>query len=272
MMRSIKKLVPLKIKILFHRALDNLWYKREYDSPMYGFLWSLLNKSYRTEDQVFELPFASMPMGFRSRFFFDCYEKAERNLIKNHLDSNDSVLELGACIGVVSCLTNRLLSDQQSHIVVEANPRLIPFLETNRKNNNCGFQIEHCLVSRTLTGSFFLQNFIVSGSANISQGTEVSVSVLSLDSLCDKYDFRPNVLIMDIEGGEIDFISENEHRLPEFRLMIIEMHPFIVGDEKIEQCRTILRNHNFTMKESIGLVEAWVRNQYQNETTLISQS
>ncbi|GAA5128537.1 FkbM family methyltransferase [Luteolibacter yonseiensis] len=237
---------------------DILWVKREYDSPLYGWLWSLTNKTYRTEGLEFGLPFQFMPMGFRSRFFFDCYELPERKLIRRHLAKDDRVLELGACVGVVSCMTNRLLSDPGAHLVVEANPRLIPILESNRATNACKFMIEHCLVSKTMDGTFFLQDFIVSGSANLATGKEVSVPVYSNDDLCAKHDFRPNVLIMDIEGGEIDFVSENEHRLPDFRLLIIEMHPFIVGADRIESCRSALRRMGFALKETEGLVEAWI--------------
>jgi FkbM family methyltransferase len=263
-MQLFRKLVPLKLKILMYRIIDILWVKRHYDSPLYGWLWSLTNRNYRTEGLVFELPFQSMPMGFRSRFFFDVYELAERSLIRKHLTKYDHVLELGACVGVVSCMTNRLLADPAAHLVVEANPRLIPMLEANRTKNACGFITEHCLVSKTMDGSFFLQDFIVSGSANLTTGTEVRVPVYSCEDLCAKHDFRPNVLIMDIEGGEVDFVSENEHRLADFRLLIIEMHPYIVGLDVIQSCKEKLRAIGFTMKEGDGLVEAWVNERATN--------
>jgi hypothetical protein len=67
---------------------------------------------------------------------------------------------------------------------------------------------------------------------------------------------------MDIEGGEVDFLSENEEWLAlhqEVRIMVIEMHPFIVGEESIQQSRAILRRLGFAQVENIGLVEAWKR-------------
>ena len=39
------------------------------------------------------------------------------------------VVELGGSIGVVACVTNRLLKDRKAHLVVEANPLAIPHLE-----------------------------------------------------------------------------------------------------------------------------------------------
>jgi len=259
-MQLFKKLVPLRLKIAYYRLLDVLWVKRHYDSALYGWLWSLVNKSYLTEGLVFQLPFDSMPMGFRSRFFFDCYEAAERKLIRRYIRKSDCVLELGACVGVVSCMTNKLLGNAKSHLVVEANPRLIPMLETNRSNNSCEFAIEHCLVSKSMDGSFFLQDFIVSGSANLSQGTEVKVPVYSCAELCAKHSHNPNVLVMDIEGGEVDFVSENADLLPGFRLLVIEMHPYIVGPDAIARCKKSLLNAGFVMKEADGLVEAWLNN------------
>lgn len=262
-MHVIRKLVPLKLKIALCHAWDVLWLKREYDSPLYGWLWSIRNSAYHTEGLVFDLPFESMPMGFRSRFFFDCYERPERNLIRKNLRKTDRVLELGACVGVVSCMTNQLLGGGSgNHVVVEANPRLIPILEANKNRNSCGFKVEHCLVSKTMDGSFFLQDFIVSGSANLLEGTEVKVPVLSYDELCEKHGFQPNVLVMDIEGGEVSFISENEARLGDFRMLIIEMHPYIVGDGAIKACQAKLQEAGFRLEENDGLVETWINEQH----------
>ena len=54
------------------------------------------------------------------------------------------VVELGGSAGIVACLTNSLLLDPTRHIVVEANPNLVPILERNRQTNGCQFGISAC--------------------------------------------------------------------------------------------------------------------------------
>jgi 16S rRNA A1518/A1519 N6-dimethyltransferase RsmA/KsgA/DIM1 with predicted DNA glycosylase/AP lyase activity len=69
------------------------------------------------------------------------FEKHERETIKRCLDPNLPVVEVGGCIGVVACTTNRLLQEPSKHVVVEANPDLVPVLEANRQLNQCEFVV-----------------------------------------------------------------------------------------------------------------------------------
>ncbi|HET9480056.1 MAG TPA: hypothetical protein VFO72_11955, partial [Pyrinomonadaceae bacterium] len=62
------------------------------------------------------------------------YEQPEREALNRFLDRDVPVVELGACAGVISCLTNRRLTDPKRHVVVEANPAMQPVLEENRKH------------------------------------------------------------------------------------------------------------------------------------------
>lgn len=257
-----KNILPLNFRIRFRQFINRHWNARHYDSPLFGLLWSITNRDYKTENLVFKLPHDMMPMGFRSRFFFDAYEIGERTLCKKYIAPDDTVIELGACIGVVSCVCNRLLKKNAKHVVVEANPTLIPWLEKNRAVNDAGFAIEHGMLSKSSDGSFRIEKIIVSGSANTSTGQMVQVPVFDLESICNKHDFVPSIIVMDIEGGEIEFISENEDWLakhPEVKTMIIEMHPFIVGENSISKCQATLSRLGFVMIENIGLVETWKR-------------
>ena len=203
-----------------------------------------------------------MPIGFRSRFFFDAYEEQERILCAKHLKASDVILELGACLGVVSCACNRLLGDKKKHIVVEANPTLIPWLEKNRSVNQADFIIEHGLLSKSSDGSFRIEKFIVSGSANTTTGKLIHVPVLTLDDVCKKHEIIPSAIVMDIEGGELGFLSENQDWIRDhhqLKTMIIEMHPFILSEEEIKETKDILRNSGFSLTERIDIVEVWKR-------------
>ena len=69
------------------------------------------------------------------------YEGFERRAVRNCVDPEQPVVELGGCIGVVACITNKILKNPESHIVVEANPDVVPLLEESRSCNQCKFEI-----------------------------------------------------------------------------------------------------------------------------------
>lgn len=57
----------------------------------------------------------------RGKFTADSYELPGRVLAKRYLSPMATVLELGGCIGVVSCVINRVLQQPRRHVVVEGN-------------------------------------------------------------------------------------------------------------------------------------------------------
>jgi len=134
------------------------------NNPIVGLLYSILNNVYKTDGCRFYYPKNITSLGFRSRFFFDIYEIEERELIKKYISEGDRILELGGCIGVVSYIANRLLKDPHDHVVVEANPGLIPTLNKNKELNMCGFIIEHCIIGSSRYCDFFVHELIVGGS------------------------------------------------------------------------------------------------------------
>src|ERR1035437_7229193 len=103
---------------------------------------------YCTEGMTFEIPRARTDLAMRGKFTADTYELPERVLTKRHLPPTSTVLELGGCIGVVSCVVNRVLQHPSRHVVVEGNSAIIPTLQRNRDLNGCVFQIEHGVVTK----------------------------------------------------------------------------------------------------------------------------
>lgn len=260
--QSIKVLIPHGLRVVLRTLYNRVWLSRNYDSFPYGLWWSLWNRVYKTEGMRFQLPFQMMPIGFRSRFLFDAYEKGERTLTKKYLDTKDVIFELGGCLGIVSCISNRLLSEPTRHVVVEANPELIPWIAKNKMINNAKFNIEQGLLSRSSNGDFHIHKLIVSGSADLEGGRLVKVPVFPIEKLCEKYSFTPTVLVMDIEGGEISFLNENFEWLKQqatVSKLIVEVHPFIVGQHAIDRFHDQLEELGFSKKDNIGTVEAWIR-------------
>ena len=68
-----------------------------------------------------------------------------------------------------------------------------------------------------------------------------------------------SVLIMDIEGAELEAFQAAGDVLQEYRVVIVELHEWAIGKDKVEQCRELLRRNGLRFKDRAGIVEAWQR-------------
>jgi hypothetical protein len=120
------------------------WYKRRFqrDNWMIGRLVELCGNRVRICGLHFSVDSELITTQEKSTLYFGLYEREETDLVRSYLPRDEPVIELGGSIGVVSCLTNKLLECPEDHVVVEANPVLIPTLERNREQNGCRFAIE----------------------------------------------------------------------------------------------------------------------------------
>lgn len=228
------------------------------NNTIIGALFTLIHKYYVIDNFRFIYPKNLTSLGFRSRFYFDVYESDERYLIKKHIHKNDRVLEVGGCIGIVSCLINKILENPYSHVVVEGNPHLLSTLYKNKHINQCGFIIENCIIGNTRYSDFYIHDLIVGGSADRQTSDKIEVVTRSFQELIVKHGLF-STLIMDIEGGEYDLIINNTVEIMMFDKVIAEIHDFIIGEEKANLIRLTLKNLGFNQVEKIKENEVWVK-------------
>lgn len=212
-----------------------------------GAYFTLFEKTYKVEGLDLVIPFDMTDLKFRGQFPIDFYEKQERRYLKQFLPKNATVLELGACLGVVSCLTNRLLDHPDQHVVVEANPNVIPVIEENKRRNQCGFHIEHCMVSSRPSNEFFIGKTILMSSNRRQSATKISIVGKTVADLEREYKMKFDALVMDIEGGELDFLRENREKLKELNVIFMEVHPHrdILTIAEVAECLEILEAAGF---------------------------
>jgi FkbM family methyltransferase len=238
--------------------LRQKWRKAKYRNPISGILFTATRSEYRCEDCRFTYPRDRVGVRFRSEFFHDVYEDNERSLVREFIRSTDRVLELGGGLGVLGCITNRRLSRSSVHVVVEANPYLIPYLYQNRERNGATFRIEHCAIGVGHEVPLYLGADISRSSAQEHSGKALNVVARSfhdLEAVHGPFD----VVISDVQGGEIH-VFEAQERVPQtLRLVIAEWHPRIVGEAAIEHCRNVLSSAGFQLQRTSGDVEAWLR-------------
>lgn len=235
------------------------WFHERFIRPVLGLLFDMLGGHFHVDGCKIEVPKDLTTRSYRGCFIMSDYEAEERALIKKHLLPSDSVLELGACIGVVACVTNRLLTDKSRHVVVEGNPRLISSIEKNREINECGFKVLNKAASQDKTVTFYLsEEFIVGGTAQRKSAHPVTVDGITLEELNQQH--GPfSALIMDIEGGEVDTIPFSIEFLKQCRLVVWETHDWACGAEATQRCRDALTAAGLSYLETEGDTEAWLR-------------
>ncbi len=162
---------------------------------------------------------------------------------------DDVVLEIGAGIGLVGAVIAANAKPQavQSY---EANPELIPAIEALYAANGLQDRISvrnAVLVSapeRPDSVTFHVHSSYLGSSLIEPTGrksTAVEVPTESFSEVCDR--LRPTVLVMDIEGGELDILRHAD--LSGFRAMVLEFLPKAYGIGGMRECKNILRAAGF---------------------------
>ncbi|WP_136443141.1 FkbM family methyltransferase [Pacificoceanicola onchidii] len=174
---------------------------------------------------------------------------------------SDRVLELGAGLGIVGAVIARN-ARPEAVLSFEANPDLIPHIKALHALNALEDRIE--LRNRVLLSSpnrpeavtFYLRNSFL-GSSLIDQDARqtrpVSVPTESFDTV--RRAFRPTVLVMDIEGGELDLLKHAD--LSGIRAVVIEFHPNAYGIDGAKTCKDILREQGFRQDMSVSTRFVW---------------
>ena len=226
-----------------------------------GAIFDLRGGKFRTGGCEFIIPKDQTPRAYRSSFLSNNYEVEDLEVVRACILPADRVIELGGCMGVVSCTTNKILTDKRGHVVVEANPFCIPTLHRNRDLNHCQFLIEHCAVSQSAEVTFHVHpNMIVSSSIRRHADVEIPVRVpgRSLKELDARYGPFTS-LIIDIEGAELETFEHSRDLLRQYRLVIVELHDWALGDEGLKRCREILTEAGLQCRKKVKWVEAWER-------------
>ncbi|WP_169742867.1 FkbM family methyltransferase [Muricoccus aerilatus] len=221
-----------------------------------GWLFDRLGGEYRHQGLRFTVPTELTTRRFRGRFLLGLYEMPERRLLR-HLPHDCTLLDLGGCLGVVSCLANRRLQDPRRHVVVEANPALLPTLITNRNRNDAAFTIVNGVVGGD--GKFWPGGNIVAGSAHRPRAEPIHVPMVDVASLEMRHSLKFDAFVMDIEGGEAEFIAVQEARLSRARFVLVEFHPSFIGKPACDTARQRLSAAGLVCAGKVLNAEAWIR-------------
>jgi FkbM family methyltransferase len=184
------------------------------------------------------------------------YESAERHAVVRYLKRDIPVVELGGSMGVVACVTNKLLIDPTLHVVVEANPMAIPQLELNRKLNGRQFEIVNRAIAYGVDSVTFRPSTDLAGSSITRDGDQspVTVNTVSLGALVHDRGFKRFNLVCDIEGLEYDLVCQEPAVLKNADTIIRETHARYIGEEKFGVMMTKLQELGLKIVDQIGFV------------------
>ncbi len=156
------------------------------------------------------------------------YEWNEAKALKQHLRPGDRLLDLGAGAGYLSSLAARVIG-AENVVAVEASPDMLVVLERNLALNLAG-------AVRVVFGAVMPESHAAETvafgvrpafwSSRVAEGEQpqgtkvVSVPVLRLPALLDEV--RPTIVMMDVEGAEVELC---QNPWPEsVRLVMMEIH------------------------------------------------
>jgi FkbM family methyltransferase len=189
------------------------------------------------------------------------YELPERRAVARHLRRDLPVIELGGSLGVVACITNKLLENPTAHVVVEANPLAIAQLTLNKESNHCGFEIVNRAIAYGVDTVTFCPTVDLASTSLDAYGTQlegtekpVTVEATQLGKLVAGRGFSRFSLVCDIEGREYDLICHEIEVLKSADAIIMETHARMVGEEKIKVMVNKLRDIGFKVVEEDGYV------------------
>ena len=170
------------------------------------------------------------------------YEFSERQLLKATVRSGDRVLEIGACLGVISILAAHL-TGEQNVISYEANPELERDIRANFELN--GLFPELIMKAVTTEGGslpFNVRQDVYSSSFREIDGShETQVKSVSINQVIA--DHGPNVLVIDAEGAEVELLRHAD--LKNIRAVIVEFHPRLTGEDGVLEAKKTLTAKGF---------------------------
>lgn len=187
-----------------------------------------------------------VPAAVRDDMLRNTYEDTERKLLLKVLRPGMKVVEIGAGIGFIGLLASRIVGDANVWSY-EANPTLEPIIRGNYRLNGLSPTLTMKAVTRDGNPiTFFRSDNIVSSSVfDRARGDQqITVESIAFDDILAQ--LHPDVIIMDVEGAEIDLLAGA--LTADLHHLIVEMHPHIVGQQKIDSLWKHLEEEGFKLE------------------------
>jgi FkbM family methyltransferase len=178
------------------------------------------------------------------------HTRHERQLLARHLRPGDRVLELGGGIGMVAIECARRVGSENV-VSYEANPELETLIRENYALNAVQPDLRMAMVGAEAGHRAFHLSERFSRSSLYDDGNAVRTVSIPVHPIADVLrEVRPSVLVVDIQGGEREFFGSAD--LSGIRVILVELHPFIIGLASMQMIRRRLRGAGFVPRDQEG--------------------
>jgi FkbM family methyltransferase len=184
------------------------------------------------------------------------YEKAEREFLLKVIKPGDRFLEVGSGLGVLTTLACKIVGDENVR-TFEAMPISIKLSEKTFEENSVSPDvIKKAVVAddREKVTFYGWDAFWSSSSIERKELGEPKFryEVLTARLSDELINFRPDVCLIDAEGGEIEFVDDIIKVPPQW--LILETHPKIYGQDASNQIIDCLTAKAYCIDEQVGNV------------------
>jgi FkbM family methyltransferase len=178
------------------------------------------------------------------------YETPEARIVSHALQTGDIVLELGPGLGFISSFCAKRNGGDNVHSF-EANPMLWRVILKNYQLNAVSPRLEIALLGEKsgVITFYVMKNF--RSSSTIKRHPSAKSIQIPMKSFNDEPALvRPSFLIIDIEGGERDFVRYA--RLEGVRKLCIELHPPVTGSCAIGKVKAFFISQGFRDEPAVS--------------------
>lgn len=184
----------------------------------------------------------------RDRILRGRYEQAECGILNRLLGPESRLLELGSCVGFLSAFAAKRCGDANV-MTIEANPELLDLIAHTHALNDVHPRVLSGLADIVdgAARDFFVQGAVWASSAlDEAGGRRITQQTIDVNRVIRE--FAPTVLMMDIEGAEVDLLPFIE--LGSVEHVIVEFHPDKTGDRPISRSIQSLLDRHYTLRLS----------------------
>ena len=206
----------------------------------------------------------------KAMLFWRIYESAEIRFVRQYLNRDLDVIELGSSLGVVTCQIRKRMSGSHRLVSIEAHPELARQVKSNLRINGLDKKVSvinkaiayHPSQRKTAFYVFSGSNLTghIAERQNGARGLKVEATTLS--QIIDENGISAYALVSDIEGAEAGFIIHDQEALKKCRQIIIELHDTSINGVAIgtkQMCDRLTGEHGFTLRDQYGPIYVFER-------------
>lgn len=175
------------------------------------------------------------------------FERDEKDILLSTLEPSDRYLEIGAGVGYTGLYAATIVSCSDHVVLFEANPDMIPIIETNMELNDQTLSVYNNAVisGESAEVPFYITNdFWLSSTFDTKSARKITIEAQSLETTLANH--QPTYLMLDVEGGEYDLLARSE-LTNSVRKICFEIHPQVISSNKISKIFERLFADDFTV-------------------------